>query len=636
MIKTFIKRASIAVLSLLIVVALSGFAYYKYNESPQVFKPSVAGLYHQGERPTAAESKVKLGQGALIGFSDNYNTFAWLGIPYAKAPVDDLRWRAPRSHSGWDGLLEAIEYRQPCVQFWGVLAGVKGQEGDLVGSEDCLSLNVWAPQNASKKSKKPTMVWIHGGGNDSGTGSVYQGHHLAGSQDVVVVTINYRVGLLGWFSHQALRDNAQTPEDASGNYGTLDIIHALKWVRSNIAEFGGDPDNVTIFGESAGARNVYSMLASPLAKGLFHKAIVQSGTVDTTLQTLAEDFPEEPNTKAIAGLKNSSNALIELVLKRQQPEAKSAELRAQIGAMNATELLALMRAQSPETLMRLASENSGSKAGYIRVARVIRDGHVLPKESLLTLFKDTERYNDVPLITGTTRDEQKVFMARNPEYVDFKLGAIPVIKEPERYQAVSDYVSRNWKAGAVDEPAKVITANQGKNVYAYRFDWDDMMQNALVDLPSVLGAAHGMETNYVFGDFIGGMPFQITHNRANANGRETLARTMMSYWANFAYTGAPSRGRDNDLPEWKAWAAQGSNLLLLDAPKSGGARMAEVRTNVADLKQQLLGDTVISSQKDKCQAYASLFLHGYQTSDFYRESEYQALGCADYPVGSFR
>lgn len=633
---TMIKKIFLSVLILLVSVAVLGFGFFQYYKSPNVFDISVAGLYHGAARELASESTRTVNSGELIGFKDNYNTHAWLGIPYAKAPVGELRWRAPRKVTSWRDRLEAVDYGSPCVQYWGVLAGVDGEPGGLVGDENCLSLNIWAPRDASTKRKVPTMVWIHGGGNDSGSGAVYQGHHLAGSQDVVVVTINYRLGLLGWFSHESIRSTSDNPEDASGNYGTLDIIQALKWVQDNIHVFGGDPNNVTIFGESAGAKNVYSMMASPLAKNLFHKAIAQSGTVDTTLLTLAEEFPEEPNVKAISGLKNSSSALIELVLKSQDSSGDSLGMRAPVSVRSGEELMRMMRRADARELMRLASENSGSKSGYIRVARVLRDGHVLPKESLLSLFKDPSRYNSVPLITGTNLDEQKVFMVRNPEYIDMKFGFLPQIKDPKRYHTVSDYVSRNWKAGAVDEPAKVISNNGGKPVYAYRFDWDDMMSNFLVDIKGGLGAAHGMEINYVFGDFNGGPPFHIAYSRGNAEGRKKLAKSMMGYWGEFAHTSSPGNGGENSQATWSSWQPTGHNILIFDEENDGGVRLAEVRTNVADIKKQLISDEVISSLKDKCQAYASLFLHGYQTSEFWNEGEYLSLGCDAFPVGSFR
>ena len=629
------KKLLLGLLGILLLFIISAFAIFQYYRSPAIFEPSLAGLY-QTQIPLpapAAERTIK--QGKLIGFEDSYDTFAWLGIPYAAPPIGDLRWRAPQEHKGWQGTREATVYGAPCIQFWGVLATIEGQQNEVVGQEDCLTLNVWAPKSADINNKKPTMVWIHGGGNDSGSSRMYQAHHLAGSQDVVVVTINYRLGLLGWFSHEAIRETSDNAEDASGNYGTLDIIQSLKWVNENIARFGGDPNNVTIFGESAGARNVYSMIASPLAKGLFHKAIAQSGTVDTTVRTLAENFPEEPNVSAYTGLRNSSNSLISLVLAEFHPNESKTQLRARIESMSSQDIMRKMRQTAPSKLMQLASDNSGDE-GFIRVARVIRDAYVIPEASLLTLFNDPASYNAVPLITGTNRDEQKVFMAQDSEYIDLKWGVIPVPKDDLRYQTIADYVSQNWKAGVVDEPSKVISANQGAPVYAFRFDWDDMIANPIVDLPLILGAAHGMEVAFVFGDFQGGMPFQFTHTRQNAQGRKRLAEAMMSYWAEFAYTGAPGRGRQGDLVKWDPWRNTGDNLMLFDESKGGGLRMSEVRTNVTDIKQKLINDAVLSSQKERCRAYATLFLHGYQTSDFYSEDEYRALGCADFPVGTFR
>ncbi len=631
-----IKKVFLGAMCLLLLLGLVGFGIYQYNKSPTIFEASNAGLYQKHVRAPSLASTRIIQSGKLVGFDDSYETHAWLGIPYAEPPIGVMRWRAPQEASPWKSTFKALNYGEPCVQYWGVLAGVEGSAGELVGNEDCLTLNIWAPKSASKDRKVPTMVWIHGGGNDSGNSAIYQGHHLAGSQDVVIVTINYRLGFLGWFSHDAIRSTAGSAEDASGNFGTLDIIHALKWVKDNIEEFGGDPNNVTIFGESAGAKNVYSMIASPLAKGLFHKAIAQSGTVDTTLLTLAEDFPEQPNIKAVAGLRNSSNGLIELVLKDQAPLQSSDQIRDQMASLNGSELLSILKAVPPQKLMTLASENSGSDLGYIRVARVLRDGYVIPKESLLTLFKDPSRYNSVPLMTGTNRDEQKVFMVRNPEYVEMKFGVLPRIKDPERYQVVSDYVSKNWKAGSVDEPAKVISRNGGESVFAYRFDWDDMMSNFIADIKGGLGAAHGMEINYVFGDFQGGPPFHIAYNRKNSEGRRQLAKAMMSYWGAFAHSSSPGSGKNKDLVNWKPWQSQGNNILILDEVQDGGIRMEEVRTNVVDLKEELYQDDIISSLKDKCQAYASLFLHGYQTSDFWDEEEYESLGCTSFPVGAFR
>ena len=624
MIRTILK-------SFVIVVFLSSaaiFGVYKYYQSPQINQPSFAGLYYNQTVTTHAESLRTISTGQVVGFEDNYDTYAWLGIPYASAPTGALRWRAPQGPTSWKGVRRANRYGNPCMQFWGALAGVEGKPGEIIGDEDCLSLNIWSPKTATSDKPKPVMVWIHGGGNDSGSANLYQGHHLAGAQGVVVVTINYRLGLLGWLSHPAIRSTSGNLADASGNFGTLDIIQALSWVRDNIKQFGGDPSNVTIFGESAGGRNVYSLMASPFAKGLFHKAIVQSGTVDTTLRVLAEEPYQDPSLDPIFGLKNSSSSLFSAWIEKLDTQELTTNSSDQ-------KLMDYFRSVDAKKLLEIADANSGKKGdGYTRVARVIRDGYVIPNESLMDLFTDPARFNAVPVITGTTRDEQKVFMARNPKYVDFKFGALPVVKDEAYYQSVSDYVSKNWKANAVDEPAKLLS--QHVPVFTYRFDWDQTLKLSIIDLPLVLGAAHGMELNYVFGDFIGNLPFHITYSRENSEGRRYLSQAMMSYWAQFAYSGSPAKGRNGSLPEWSSWSDSGVNVMLLDEPNDGGARMSEVRNNVVDLKMSLLSDPVINTPKAVCEAYAGLFLHGYQTSYFWNAEEYQALGCDAFPAGSFR
>ncbi|MEM7360094.1 MAG: carboxylesterase family protein [Pseudomonadota bacterium] len=635
-----IKKILLSLL-LIIVVAVSGlFIYYQVNKSPEIFIASVVQPGSTQPLQTDPGTLRSTAGGQVIGFADSYDTHAWLGIPYAAPPVGDLRWRAPRAHAGWTGLREATEYGNPCTQFWGVLAAQDGEDGDLLGSEDCLTLNIWAPKRSpeaarSTSNKIPVMVWIHGGGNNSGTANLFQAHNLAGSGEVIVVLINYRLGLMGWFSHDSIRQTSGNAEDASGNYGTLDIIAALKWVNQNIAEFGGDPNNVTIFGESAGGRNVYSMLASPLAKGLFHKAISQSGSADTTLQTLAEDFADHKLLHPISGLRNSSNELISLVLQQQFPGETKEQIRARLSNMPAARLLQMMRSVNAKQLMQMASDNLGQK-GYVKSARIIRDGQVIPKESLLELFKRPGSYNQVPLMLGSNRDEQKVFMARNPEYVSLLFGVLPRIKDVERYNRVSKYVTDNWKAGAVDEPAKRISAGEAPPVYAYRFDWDEEPSDWLADLPTLLGAAHGFEISFVFGDFQGGIPMDVILTRQNAAGREELSKAMMDYWVEFAYNGNPGKGRSGQQSDWHAWQNAGDNIMLLDTSADGGRRMEEVRDNVADIKARIPVDTILTSQSDRCRAYATLFLHGYQASDFWSPDEYKSLGCEDYPAGSFR
>ncbi|MDG2272617.1 MAG: carboxylesterase family protein, partial [Halioglobus sp.] len=206
----------------------------------------------------------------------------WRDIPYAQPPVGGLRWRATRP---MEAPLENIPRRDKvaCFQIASDVGGVDGE--GVVGSEDCLYLDIMAPAQATSAAPLPVMFWIHGGGNTSGYKGYYDFSTLVESQQVVVVTINYRLGPFGWFTHPVVHGGAKG-QDRSSNFGTLDIIQGLKWVQQNIDAFGGNPDNVTIFGESAGGHNVFALLASPLSEGLFHKAISQSGYISTN--TVAE------------------------------------------------------------------------------------------------------------------------------------------------------------------------------------------------------------------------------------------------------------------------------------------------------------------------------------------------------------
>lgn len=634
-----IKKIAIGIIAIVLIAVVFALAYLYINKSPQIFEQSIGGIYNTEERHVDPSSLRVIQSGEVIGFADAYNTQAWIGIPYAAAPVGDLRWRAPQAAPHWLGQKKATQYSSPCIQYWGGLSGVEGETGQIVGTEDCLTLNIWSPKRSQQETvsgdKNPVMVWIHGGNNDSGTANLFQAHHLAGTKDVTVVLINYRVGLLGWFSHDAVRNTSDNPEDASGNFGTLDIIAALKWVQNNIEQFGGDSNNVTIFGESAGGRNVYSLLASPLAKGLFHKAISQSGTADTTPLVLAEDFANPNSKERLSGLKNSSNGIIELVLKSKFPDLSQTQIRQKISSADSVELMAQMRAMDARKLMQLANSNTDFD-GYIQTANVLRDGYVMPKESTMELFNDPSSYNSVPMILGANRDENKLFMARNPKYVSFLLGFIPQIKDTERYNRISKYVSDNWKAGAVDEPAKRITKTTAPPVFAYRFDWDDSRSNSLVDLADLIGAGHGVEISFVFGDFKGGTDLSFLLDKDNAPGRQQLSLSMMDYWAGFAHTGNPGRGYTGKQSEWQPWQEQGSNVMQLASEQDGGTRMSEIRNNVADIKSMLSNDDIITDQRDRCEAYAALFLHGYQVSDFWNADEYAELGCSDYPAISFR
>jgi para-nitrobenzyl esterase len=191
------------------------------------------------------------------------------------------------------------------------------------------------------------MLWIHGGGNIVGSSRFYTGQNIAANQQVIYVSLNYRLGALGWFTHNALRSTATSLEDASGNYGLLDIIAALQWIQTNIAVFGGDPANVTVFGESAGGRNVFGLLASPLAKGLFHKAISQSGSTRTETVASAENFADAPQP----GWPNSSNELLAQLLINKDAASDRSEAKADLSTMTDETIAAILYQQTPDMLI---------------------------------------------------------------------------------------------------------------------------------------------------------------------------------------------------------------------------------------------------------------------------------------------
>jgi para-nitrobenzyl esterase len=438
-----------------------------------------------------------------------------------------------------------------------------------------------------------------------------------------VVTINYRLGVLGWLRHPALRDNAADALEASGNFGTLDMIAALEWVRDNIASFGGDPGQVTLFGESAGGRNIFSLLASPLAKGLFHGAIVQSGLPGTSTLERAENYRDDPKP----GARFSGR---ELGLKWLQSAGHAGDregARALQEQLPPGDMARLLRDLSLEELFAKLYEPGGM---YL-APQLYRDGTVLPAESLLSVFADPSRWNRVPLITGTNRDEMKLFLSMNSDYVSRWFGLIPRIRHPQQYEWLSSLLSDNWKALAVDEVAETITGARGAPpVFAYRFDWDEGSANWLVDLPQLLGAAHALELDFLWGPLLGRYVKGL-FTEDNAAGRAELTRAMRSYWGRFAHSGDPGRGADGSLPRWTPWHKGEGEFMLLDSPADGGLRMSGDTLRAADLKQRLRNDPRLTEASALCTMYVRLFLDNGGVQDFFDSREYHDLGCAEFP-----
>lgn len=572
----------------------------------------------------APDSLRTVNSGNLVGFADRAQTHAWLGIPYAASTARQGRWRAPRPAPSWEGVRSALSYSPPCPQPWSFFAGVEGKRGQVAGSENCLALNIWAPRFTPQDipgpdEALPVMVWIHGGGNTVGSASGYPAAQFAGRENLLVVTINYRLGMLGWFSHPALRAQADNPKDASGNFGTLDTIAALEWVRDNIAAFGGNPNNVTIFGESAGGRNVFMLLASPLAEGLFHRAIVQSGS----LNSMPRQFGENPVDAEQPGMPNSSGeTLLRLLLERNiVPDRESAI--AAVEDLTDKELAAFLRSRNLEDLFG----SVGGPSGMYPAPQVFRDGHVIPRQPLTEVLADPTQYNSVPLVTGANRDEQKLFMAMDPQYSDKLFGVIPRILDQQSFDNKAAYYSDRWRLGAVDTPAQIISDHGDQPVFTYRWDWDEGGSLGIVDWSEALGAAHGLEIPFVLGHFDDFTPIPRLFTRANRKGREQLSQRMMSYWAQFARSGDPGRGTNADLPQWQPWQHNNGGIMVLDTEEDGGVRMDDSRLRVEDFRQRLMADTLITDQTERCALYLKLFHSPRRGKELFDPREYRQLGC---------
>jgi len=578
-----------------------------------------------------------LAQGRILGVADSKDTQGWVGIPFAEPPVGPRRWRAPLPPAPWQGVREATKFGGPCVQFAGRLAGSKAEPGTVIGSEDCLTLNVWAPRFDADKvptgsERLPVMVWIHGGGNTLGTASFYAiARNLAAEQHVIIIAPNYRLGVFGWFHNPAIYGEGSTPEDRSGNYGTLDLIRALEWVKENAAAFGGDPGNVTLFGESAGGMNVFSLLVSPRAKGLFHRAISQSGMPTSASLTEASHLVDD----AEPGREGSSGEILVRLFQLDGLAKDRAEAKAKLAAMSAQELSRYLYSKTPKEL--LSPFNNGTQTfGMYRVPNILRDGVVLPKEPFLEVLSDSTRYNAVPTILGTNRDEMKLFMAGNPEYVGKFLGVIPQIKDVARYNRVAAYLTDTWKVIGADLPASRMRAAQGPSVYAYRFDWDEEPMRGPVDMSVLLGAAHGVEIPFIFREFQADL-FGV-NSEANLAGRKELSAKMASYWTEFAKTGSPGRGRDGSLLEWKPWdssSASAERLMIFDTTAGGGTRMSSEELTLNALTERLSQDPAFKDKPvERCKQFAQMLQFLVGTGGWHPE-DFKTLGgglCREYSV----
>lgn len=593
-----------------------------------------------GEAPPPtvdATARRALPAGEVVGATGRSGSHVWLGLPYAEPPVGERRWRPPVAAAPWSGTRQALAFGSPCVQTSSPFAGIEGRPGDLAGSEDCLFLNVYAPRFEPDAvpigdARLPVMVWIHGGGNVIGLSDFYDGGTLAARERVVVVTLNYRLGPFGWFRHAALREADASPEERSGNFATLDLIRALEWVRDNIAGFGGDPARVTIFGESAGGANVFTLLLAPQAAGLFSRAIVQSGSTRFTSAAAAEHWADDP---VEPGHRRSSNEIVARLLVAAGRAADRDAARGLVTSLAPDELARFLRERTAEQVMAayLENEDEGEPELLLDMPRVFGDGAVLPAGDPLARFRRPDGWNRVPVVLGTNRDEDKLFLFARPLYVRQWLGFVPRVRDPELYLATADALSSMWKATGADAPAAAM-ARVSSDVFVYRFDWDEWPSLLGFDAGVYLGAAHGFEIPFVFGSWNLGPRAEFLFRPSNLASREALSDAMRSYWARFATDGRPDAGLAGDLPAWAAWAPRpdAHEFLILDSPQGGGVRMGSGIVTVESVLAGVAEDPRLPTARARCHVYRELAAH---TPGFDRAGYEQRAECREHPFDAF-
>ena len=525
--------------------------------------------------------------GPVIGSDDTAasGTWSWKGVPFAAAPVGSLRWRAPQDPPRWSQPRDAKAFSPACVQtgrLYGPGLNNRYDEtigttlGRTVGSEDCLYLNIWTPASRPA-TPRPVLVFVHGGSNITGytADPLYDGATLAREQDLVVVSVNYRLGIFGFLDLPALRTGDRAED--SGNHALLDIVKALEFVQGDIAAFGGDPQRVTLMGQSAGAVNVYALLTSPMlverARPLFHRVIALSGGLST-----AATLPKG----AIAGVlprrvwTTRGEALLQeaLVAAGRAPDLDGARrLAADDGASAAARWL---RERPPDVLLDVVRRRLAARG--MATSNPIADGWVVATDPIAAVRAG--RHVRVPVLAGHTRDETKLFpqlFALRPDLGgqsgrlldDAAVFALAARYDPEAppqttveqwvpkaylpastpvtgFDARAAALDRLWFAAIRDDMLDALRSRQAE-VWDYEFEWDVLP----APFDTVFGAAHTFDLPFVFGNFGPSLFSRIAFTRANSGGRLALSKAMRSSLGAFVHTGDPNHA---DLgTTWPAW-----------------------------------------------------------------------------------
>jgi len=523
--------------------------------------------------------------GVVKGVNDaaESGTLYWKGIPYARAPVGNLRWKAPHAPASWKNkILNTQNFGPACLQMGRIYGpGANNRYDDTiattlntpVGSEDCLSLNVWRPANLH--GKLPVIVFLYGGSNVSGYSAdpVYDGAALAKTADAVVVTLNYRLGILGFLNSTVLKTGQNALED-SGNFALLDIIQALTFVQSNIRFFGGNPDNVTLMGQSAGAINALALMTSPAAADLFHKAVPLSGGI-----ALATELPSGslPTLNPATTYARQADNLLYAALIADGLATDIAAAQAYAAQQTAEQNAAYLRSKDPKVLLQLVLQSGLGGSGPIP------DGTLVPLNPLAEIRQGN--YHKMPVLAGTTREEAKLF---TPFFT--LLGGAPgfIVNDATRFMMMKNFDAQANPSLTVDSVihpsylpvtapvtgynarANLLThvflnvnrdavlnalKTQQENVWYYQFNW--------VQEPApwnhIYGAAHGFDLAFLFGNFGPSLFSNAINSQENEPGRLALSHAMMQSLTKFVRTGDPN-GAVPGTP-WPTWP----NKLNFDA-----------------------------------------------------------------------
>lgn len=453
------------------------------------------------------------------------------GVPYAKPPIGDLRWQPPQPLTPWSGVLETLDYGHRAPQLDNpMMKFMDGPSEPSPQSENCLSLNIWAP--LGDKTLKPVMVWLHGGAFSHGSASqaTYDGQYLARRGNVLVITLNYRLGMLGFLN---LNEITMGKIPSSGNEGLLDQIAALEWIKTEISHFGGDPNNVTLFGESAGAMSIAALLTIEKAEGLFHKAILQSGSGHAAIS--------QERSQIISG---KLLALLDI-----KPEDTDALMN-----ISAEELVAVQG-----KFHQLTGNSTIPKPPF----QPVIDGDILKQMPITSIRQGLG--HKIPLMVGTTLDEWKLIAIGDPAYDDISKEALLSYLSKSEFsnkqsliKAYQDYLQSNGVTPTYGEvktaiatdrvfriPANILLEAQGQyhaDVYNYICDWQSPIFN------NILRATHGIELGFLFGTF-DKIQSDFFGEGIEA---ESFSNTLMDRWLKFARNGTPNLN-DNEDQIWSAY-----------------------------------------------------------------------------------